>query len=73
MPHSENPSAVPSTMPVISPMAQPVRQWSVALKATRSSARPLVGRRAMVVVVIVVVVSVVHAARVYTPRGYAVM
>jgi hypothetical protein len=31
------------TMPVTSPMAHPVRQWSVALMATPVSARPEVG------------------------------
>ena len=31
---SSQPRAVPITMPNTSPMAQPVRQWSVALKAS---------------------------------------
>jgi hypothetical protein len=30
-------NTTPSTMPRISPMAQPVRQWVVALKADRFS------------------------------------
>ena len=38
------PSAVPTTMPSTSPIAHPVRQWSVALKARRSR-RGGAGRR----------------------------
>ena len=44
MPQSENPSAVPITIPAISPIAQPVRQCSVALKASALSAAPSVGQ-----------------------------
>jgi hypothetical protein len=43
VPQSENPSAVPITIPAISPIAHPVRQCSVALSATTSSSRPAVG------------------------------
>ena len=43
MPQFEKPSAVPIAMPRISPMAQPVRQCSVAEIATVVSARPEVG------------------------------
>ena len=43
MPQSEKPSAVPMAMPATSPMAQPVRQCSVALMATPVRAVPDVG------------------------------
>src|SRR3954464_42643 len=33
----DQPNAVPMTIPRISPMAQPVRQWTVALNASRLS------------------------------------
>ncbi len=51
MPHSENPSAVPTTMPVISPMAHPVRQWRVALKRDEVERAAARGERAVVMVV----------------------
>src|SRR4051794_4857994 len=40
----ESPSAVPMLRPRTSPMAQPVRQWSVAEIETPLSARPEVER-----------------------------
>ena len=43
VPRFEKPSAVPIAIPAISPSAQPVRQWRVALIATAVSAAPSVG------------------------------